>query len=524
MLPFQLDISALRPIDDPWGPSLKTPESLTFNGVPYAPFIKSDRLGKIADWQSTKEDESNNTNNQQKKRDQYHAYGASAAKMFGAEAEDKGFFVVENTSSTSSYNKQAVLKGNRKQAQNSNQSTVKKVAPTVTKKPAVAKPAKWGNAPNNKWNNSRWNNEEVKPKKSSIVIGEQWKTVTEIEFNRLTKLNLESPQPELVSSNGKIHQYVKKYEQTTTVPLESTVTMTFHQTSSKDPILKSFAEAGNGKVFITDEILSQLMCAPKSSASWDVIVSKKDGRIFFDKRDDTFDLPINENSQAQEFKETDINHDSLVKLEASQVVDNYVAGCLGPNFKELSGKSPISSAMAIPKAYKYSKYQLPNGNDDETSTDIIVRSAVDAYTFTVSSTIAIRALFQFESNDWKVKLQGGSQGSVISDEIKKNNNKISQWATQAVLAGSKNMKIGFLCRDDVKIQNKHSVAGTMTFGTDMLCQQLNVSVNNGWGIVKSLIDIIEHEGGDQDYRFVIVKSPNAPKIVIYKVPYDAFEF
>ncbi|TID30452.1 hypothetical protein CANINC_000963 [Pichia inconspicua] len=521
MLPFQLDISALRPIDDPWGPTSKTPASLTFNGVPYAPFIKSDKLGKIADWQSVKEEESSIVNNQQKKRDQYHAYGASAAKMFGAEAEDKGFSVVE-TSFVSSYNKQAVLKSSRKQTQTSNQTAVKKPTATVTKKAVAPKPAKWGS--NNKWGNSRWNTEELKPQKSSIAIDEKWTTVSEIEFNRLTKLNLESPQPELLSSAGKIHQYVKKYEQPTTVPLEPTVAITVHQTSSKDPNFKSMAQNGKGKVFITDEILSQLMCAPKSSVSWDVIISKKDGNIFFDKRNDTFDLPLNENSPGQELKETDINHDSLVKLEAQQVIDDYISGCLGPNAKEFPGKNPIPDMSAIQKGYKYSKYQLLNGDNDESSTEVIVRSTVDAYTFTVSSTVAIRALFQFESNDWKSKLQGGSQGNVISDEIKKNNNKISQWTTQAVLAGSKSIKIGFICRDNLKLTNKHSVVGTMTFGTDMLCQQLNVSLNNGWGIVKSLIDIIEHVGGDQDYRFVIVKSPNVMKIVIYRVPIEAFEF
>lgn len=523
MLPFQLDISALRPIDDPWGPSSKTPESLTFNGVPYAPFIKSDKLGKIADWQSTNEEESSNANNnnQQKKRDQYHAYGASAAKMFGAEAEDKSFFVVDNASLTSTATKQAVLKGNRKQTSNANPSMAKKIAPVAAKKAPVAKPTgKWGNTPYNRWNAR----EEVKPKKASIAVAEDWKSVTEIDFNRLTKLNLESLSREPLASAGKIHQYVKKYEQNTVVSLESTTSSTVHQTSSSDENLKNYAQEDQGKVFITDEILSQLMCAPKSSVSWDVIVTKKNGKIFFDKRADTFDLPINENSQAQDLKETDINHDLLIKQEAKSASDSYFVGCLGPNSKELSGKNPISASTAIPKAYKYAKYQLPNGDKEETTTDVIVRTVADAYTFTASATLAIHSLVQFESNDWKTKLQGGSQGNVFSDEIKKNNNKISQWTTQAVLGGSKTMKIGFLCRENVKAPSSHLVAGTMTFGTDMLCQQLNVSVNNGWGIVKSLIDIIEHEGGAEDYRFVILKSPNAPKIVIYKVPFGAFEF
>jgi translation initiation factor 3 subunit D len=531
-----IDVSNLPSVQDPWGPSEYTPESLKFNGVPYAPFIKTDKLGKIADWQAIKEEDQLPLKNAnlKNKRDLYHAYGASAAKLFGAETEEKGFFMVENATPSSS-NKQAVLKGGRKNQTNNNKLTEnlakKKVTTTTTnvkKTPIAQKPSRWGNqTSNNKWGANKWNNEEIKLKEASIVIDENWKSVAEIEFNRLTKLNLDISAPETLSLNGKIFQHHKKYEANTIVPLEPTFKTTYNQTSSSDPNLESYAQAGAAKVFITDAILSQLMCAPKSSASWDIIVTKKNGNIFFDKRENTFDILINENSQLKDIKESDVNHPSKLQLELTEVSDAFIFGSLAKNSSDLGNKSPITVSSAIPKGYKYVKYELPNGSsadDNKGTIPVIVRASLDAYTFTSSSYVSIHSLLQVGSNDWRTKFQGGSQGNIFADEIKKNNNLISQWTTQSVLGGVKSMKIGFISRENAKINKTHFVAGTMTLGVDMLCQQLNVSIKNGWGIVKSFIDIIEHEGGDEDYRFVIFKTPNSQKIIIYKVPFDSFTF
>ena len=40
-------------------------------------------------------------------------------------------------------------------------------------------------------------------------------------------------------------------------------------------------------VYATDAILSTIMCCSRSSNSWDVVVQKIAGKLFFDKRDDS---------------------------------------------------------------------------------------------------------------------------------------------------------------------------------------------------------------------------------------------
>jgi hypothetical protein len=45
-----------------------------------------------------------------------------------------------------------------------------------------------------------------------------------------------------------------------------------------------------GTVFATDAILSTLMCAPRSVYSWDIVAQRVGNKLFFDKRDSSFDL------------------------------------------------------------------------------------------------------------------------------------------------------------------------------------------------------------------------------------------
>ena len=530
----KFNLLGLTPVEDPWGPNDYIPESLTFNGVPYAPFIKSDKLGKIADWQAPKEEESfnnsaSNAYSSHRKRDLFHAYGASAAKLFSAETEEKGFSLVDAvaTPTQSIAPKQTILRSNKRQP-NKGLNVKKTVASQLAQKKPSSLPSsganakkqtsKWGD---NKWNANKWNQEDTNTQKASINVEESWKSVAEIEFNKLSKLNFEIQKPELLIRCGTIHNYTRKYEAVGSIPLEPCIKVDFEQTTSKDPNMQKYASNSDAEVFITDAIIAQLMCTPKSNNSWDVVVTKKDGKIFFDKRDDTFVLPVNEHSTP-----LDPATASVIELEANEVSNYFLNGALGERTSNLGAESPINESSAIPKGYAYYKYHLPSSDasSDHKGHSLIVRSSLDAFTTTATTNVAIHSLLQVKTNDWKVKFKNGVQGNMFADEIKKNNNKISQWTTKAVLAEINQMKIGFIARDNIKTAKSHSVAGLMSYPVDVLSEQLKLSVSNGWGIFKSLIDLVEHEGGEENYRFVILKTPNAQKLALYKVPFESFDF
>jgi hypothetical protein len=55
MAPASLaDLIAALPSEDGWGPPTVT--ETTLNGVPYAPFSKGDKLGRMADWTADSKD------------------------------------------------------------------------------------------------------------------------------------------------------------------------------------------------------------------------------------------------------------------------------------------------------------------------------------------------------------------------------------------------------------------------------------------------------------------------------------
>jgi translation initiation factor 3 subunit D len=49
---------------------------------------------------------------------------------------------------------------------------------------------------------------------------------------------------------------------------------------------------------------------------------------------------------------------------------------------------------------------------------------------------------------------------------------------------------------------------------------MNVSLNNGWGIVRTLVDMVMKQ---PEGMYVLVKDPNNPMIRLYSVPEDAFD-
>ena len=52
-------------------------------------------------------------------------------------------------------------------------------------------------------------------------------------------------------------------------------------------LYRRFASEGKGDVFVTDNVLTTLMCAPRSVYSWDLVITRADGKLWIDRRDAT---------------------------------------------------------------------------------------------------------------------------------------------------------------------------------------------------------------------------------------------
>lgn len=48
--------------------------------------------------------------------------------------------------------------------------------------------------------------------------------------------------------------------------------------------------------------------------------------------------------------------------------------------------------------------------------------------------------------------------------------------------------------------------------------QMNLSLSNGWGIVRTITDMVAKADGPADAKYILVKDPNKSMLRLYEVP------
>jgi translation initiation factor 3 subunit D len=128
---------------------------------------------------------------------------------------------------------------------------------------------------------------------------------------------------------GELEYYDKQYDRITVkseTVLEKTGRAFRSVTTSDDPIMRRLASEGAAKVFATDAILTTLMCVKSSKYSWDLLITKQGGKIFFDKRADSNLnlLTVNETAPDEIPEDRDaLNGVQQLALEATAANQNF---------------------------------------------------------------------------------------------------------------------------------------------------------------------------------------------------------
>lgn len=282
------------------------------------------------------------------------------------------------------------------------------------------------------------------------------------------------------------------------------------------------ADKKTAQVFATDSILAVLMCAPRSVNSWDIVLDRRGDQLFFDKRPGgPFDfITVNEHSfdnvGDDDDDGTNINSPSSLSLEAtyinqnfsSQVIDEKGKGFTpAPNpFYSSEETEPLASCL-----YRYRKFDLSVEEEEELG--LVVRTEVDAYLGKKDSLITVKALNEFDPRaatgqgktlDWRKNLDT-QRGAIVATEMKNNNAKLARWAIQGYLAGAEQMKMGYISRANQRDAQRHVIVGVQTYKPRDFAAQMNISLANGWGIVRTIADLAlkQPEG-----KYVLVKDPN----------------
>lgn len=588
-LPFTLDF--LQSPSNPWGPSKVIPAALTFNGIPYAPFSKSDKLGKVSDWQSADEQSSKN---QKYFRDPYHAYGASSASKFAVE-QDYGdadsFEVVDSSVSAAAPSSAAssssagiqsrqktVLRGklnNTNLRKGNNPGPKINIRKTNVSSSQHSQRRNWVNP------NQSQIDDATKRKKVAAEIKANYSKITDIDFHKLTKLNLDlgknsAGETVCIRANLKlIKSYNKAFDklsstsnlQKKSAPLRvySKEFTSDYVDTMEDDVLKTFANDNTADILITSDILATIMASHKSNFPWDIKITKnlKTGKLYFcEDPENQIETIVDENDKelfSKNFHSEDNTINNYLKLseEFNTVNANFkkfVSSTASIDAKTVApGSIPLEKSESVKsgKIYRYKLFKIPENTNqveehkkshkltlakqEEEESEIkylkiAVRTEADLLRKIEGSdneyeAVAVHALNQYKSSqlDWKTTLLA-KRGAIISTELRKNNNLMSKWIINAVLGEVSDIKLGFIGRDSFNSTEKHTVLGVFTHTPLSLASQSNLLIGNGWAIFKSIIDIVNHESSvveDADSKetvsFVLVKDPVNPKLSLYKI-------
>lgn len=518
---------------DGWGPC-DIPRQ--FKDMPYQPFSKGDRLGKVSDWTGL-------TYMDRRYANKYAStFGGGTQYAYYHDEDESSFQLVDTTRiQKPPYQRGRYLRTQRamrqrqqqlqRQQQMQNMQVLGKGAKS-REKDRQRMMKKWQKQfGRNRYENR--NQQQKQHRESSVTVKPEWIVVEEMDFPRLSKLQLPNiSAPSDIKCCGKMEYYDRSYDRVNTKnekPLRR-IDRNFHKvTTTDDPIIRKLSK-GEGNVFATDTILAALMCCTRSVYSWDILVHKIKDKILFDKRDNSeFDLlTVSETSNEPPTDENqNINQPRNLSLEALFINHNFSQQVLrmGEDTYKFDDENPFLSedeeGEVASVGYRYRQWDLGN------NVVLVARCEHDSVIVGPNGEtqfINIKAL-----NEWDPRYSGGiewrrkldtQRGAILANELKNNSCKLAKWTIQAMLAGSDQLKFGYVSRAQMVNSSQHVILGTQQFKPPEFANQINLSMDNAWGILRYIIEIIKKQ---KDGKFLIMKDPNKPLIRIYDIPDNTFE-
>ncbi|KAG1687150.1 Eukaryotic translation initiation factor 3 subunit D [Nymphon striatum] len=517
-----------------WGPC-SVPEQ--FKNMPYQPFSKADPIGKVSDWTGT-------TYQDRRHQNKYASmFGVFSQYAYYHEEDESSFQLVDTVKTQKPLyqrarmrlNQQRNLRKERERQQKAQQTQYQVLSKTAKSRERDRQrlARKWQKQYGMRQRfDPRYQN-QVKHRDASVQVRPDWQVFEEMDFPRLSKLSL----PNMGSGTdiltcGSMQYYDKNYDRVSCRNEKKLqrINRIFHKvTTTDDPIIRKLTKT-EGNVFATDAILATLMCATRSVYSWDIIVQKVGNILFFDKRDDSeFDLfTVSETSNDPPQDDGNmINSPHNLALEATFINHNFSQQVVREEEEKYSfpESNPFiqeeEEGEVASVGYRYRKWDLDNG------IQLVCRCEHDAVMHGPNGEVQyinIKALNEWDSRcsggiDWRKKLDM-QRGAVFANELKNNSCKLSKWTVQALLAGSDQIKFGYVSRSHVRDTSKHVILGTQQFKPNDIANQINLSMDNAWGILRCIIDTcMKLDEG----KYLLMKDPNKPVIRLYDIPDNTFE-
>eukprot|EP01041_Mallomonas_annulata_P003414 gene3414-6775_t len=544
---------------DGWGPKLGEKFGV-FDSVPYAHFDKKEKCGRPADFTQATQLYPRNYPRYNRRDDGANLNADFAYKHDNV--EDQSFQLVD-TSKTQSKNKfgakraWATPQGGRDSTRGGRTGPGQgrgvggrggrgRGEPT----PAPAMTGRGGRAGGRqkqagrggRGGRGRATNRRLDPKfdrQPSLTVQGDWEVIEEFDLVQFLKLQANKPEVEDLLWCGHVDQYDEVYEKVTakaTKPLRRIENKAYYCVSTTDdPILEKFAVEKVGNVFATDVILAHLMACPRSIYSWDIVIQKTDGMIFLDKRDDShFDLlTASETAHEPPVARDDmdeINFPEKLSIEATVINQNFSQQVVKDGNTNTEARKSYEPNPFFEKdvekdtepasvAYRYRKFKLGDIN-------IVARCELHGWTVKRNEE---QFMTVYAINEWDSRYSGGvewrqkidqQRGAVLATELKNNSGKFAKWTAQSILAGADLMKLGYVSRVAKTNAYEHQILATQFLKPTELATQIALNVNNMWGIIKMLAELLMNQ---EDGKYILLKDPNKGTVRLYSVPINTFE-
>ena len=490
-----------------------------FQDMPYAPFSKSDRLGRAADWT---------------------AYGNRYGRDPGVDDAASEFTMVDNKviprpgsygrgrgGFRGSFRGRGGRYGDRNSGDRDNNRRGGRGGSRGGRGGRGGRP--------------RWEDRRNIQREASVEVGSDWEELEEITASSMSKMSLTKVgDGEDITTCGVLPYFDRSLDRITAKAprtLRTSKLVYPRVTTTDDPIIRRIAGSGEGTVFATSGLLAMIMVAPRAVQSWDIIVQRIGGKVFLDKRDGSMAdfITVNETSHDAPKDEKNLSGEEVINsfqklaLEATRINDNFAPAVVSStDVHKYEEENPFLDEIEgdpVNVAYRYRKWSL---SDDIT---VVARCELDgAFKGTDGGDpvpITIRALNEYfdpnarQSTDWRGKLDT-QRAAVLATEVKNNASKLARWTTEAILANTDRIKFGFVSRTRVGRSDGHTILGTQMYRPKEFASQIALNLNNMWGILKGVIDAVYKNLKDGE-KGVLLKDPNKPIVHLYRVPDDAFE-
>lgn len=376
------------------------------------------------------------------------------------------------------------------------------------------------------WGTNPW--DETKPKEPSVRVRDDWRTVQEIDLGELAYEYADVPDAELLTTAGHVDEYNKKAFDFVSPNAPVTLQTYDHRVRAPvgvldDPVVRELAAEDAGNVFASDTLLAVLMAAPRSVNSWDVVFSRRGGRLYVEKRPTAGvdALQVNETwHETHSLEETSINYPPRLSEEATRIDANFSQQVLlKSGRKQLDRPHPYarqvpSGAEMASCGYHYRRFALGDRIRLVARCEV---GAVDAE----GQTLAVHTFNEFNARlsggvDWRSAL-ANQLGAVLATTFKNDACKVARFASQALVAGVDQFKVGFVSRAHTKDPKHHVILKTQTFKPEQLALQCKLKEVAIWGSLKAVVEAVLDEG-DDDADFILLRDPKEARLTLYRLP------